>query len=43
MRDEVAALRSQDDFLGLWKSADPDLPIYKEAKTEDAAIRMEAR
>lgn len=36
--DEEAARRSYEDFLALWKNADPDLPIYKEAKAEYAAL-----
>jgi eukaryotic-like serine/threonine-protein kinase len=39
MHDEKAALKSYEDFLALWKNADPDLPIYKEAKTEYAVLR----
>jgi eukaryotic-like serine/threonine-protein kinase len=26
------------DFLALWKDADPDIPILKEAKTEYASL-----
>ncbi len=29
----------QDDFLGLWKDADPDIPILKEAKAEYAKLQ----
>lgn len=36
--DEEAARRSYEDFLALWKNADPDLPIYKEAKAEYVAL-----
>ena len=43
MHDEEAARKSYEDFLTLWKNADPDLPIYKEAKVEDAALGREAR
>ena len=39
MRDEWAARKSYADFLALWKNADPDLPIYKEAKREYASLR----
>jgi eukaryotic-like serine/threonine-protein kinase len=38
MHDEEAARKSYEDFLALWKSADPDLPIYREAKAEYAAL-----
>jgi hypothetical protein len=41
MHDEVATRESHRDFLALWKNADPDLPIYKEAKAEYAALRTE--
>jgi eukaryotic-like serine/threonine-protein kinase len=39
MHDESAARKSYEDFLALWKDADPDLPIYKEAKAEYAVLR----
>ena len=39
MHDEKAARKSYEDFLALWKNADPDLSIYKEAKAEYAALR----
>jgi len=39
MGDEAAALRSYETFLGLWKNADPDIPIYQQAKTEYAKLR----
>jgi hypothetical protein len=35
----VRALAAYKDFLTLWKDADPDIPILKEAKTEyEAAV-----
>ncbi len=37
--DHVAARKSYEDFLTLWKDADPDVPIYQQAKAEYAAIR----
>jgi serine/threonine protein kinase/tetratricopeptide (TPR) repeat protein len=37
--DKVAALKSYQNFLTLWKDADPDIPIYKQAKTEYAKLR----
>jgi hypothetical protein len=43
MHDEKAARKSYEDFLALWKNADPDLPIYKEAKAEYAALRKTAQ
>ena len=27
------------DFIGLWKDADPEIPILKQAKTEYAALQ----
>jgi tetratricopeptide (TPR) repeat protein len=38
MGDMAAARKSYQDFLTLWKDADPDIPIYKEAKTEYAKL-----
>jgi DNA-binding winged helix-turn-helix (wHTH) protein/tetratricopeptide (TPR) repeat protein len=43
MHDEEAARKSYEDFLALWKNADPDLPIYKQAKAEYAVLRKAAR
>jgi tetratricopeptide (TPR) repeat protein len=43
MHDEEAARKSYEDFLALWKNADPDLPIYKEAKAEYAVLRETAQ
>src|SRR5262249_40093743 len=43
MHDKEAARKSYEDFLALWKDADPDLPIYKEAKAEYAALRKTAQ
>jgi len=34
MGDKAAALKSYKDFLTLWKDADPDIPILKQAKAE---------
>ena len=39
MGDKDAARKSYEDFLTLWKDADPDLPIYKEAKAEYSRLR----
>jgi len=40
---EVAARRrtlaAYKDFLALWKDADPDIPILKEAKAEYAKLQ----
>ena len=37
--DTVKALAAYKDFLTLWKDADPDIPILKEAKTECAKLQ----
>jgi len=34
-----SARKTYEDFLALWKNADPDIPIYREAKTEYAQLR----
>ena len=34
MGNKDAARKSYDDFLNLWKDADSDVPIYREAKAE---------
>jgi hypothetical protein len=36
---DAEARKSYEDFLTLWKSADPDLPILKEAKSEYAKLQ----
>ncbi len=38
MGDTAAARKSYQDFLTLWKDADPDIPIYQQAKTEYARL-----
>jgi serine/threonine protein kinase/tetratricopeptide (TPR) repeat protein len=37
--DEAAARKSYETFLDLWKDADPDIPIYQQAKAEYAKLR----
>lgn len=37
--DRVKARAAYDEFLNLWKDADPDIPIYKEAKAEYAKLQ----
>jgi serine/threonine protein kinase/tetratricopeptide (TPR) repeat protein len=37
--DTAKAKAAYQDFFSLWKDADPDLPILKEAKTEYAKLR----
>lgn len=39
MGDNAAARKSYQDFLALWKDADPDTTIYKEAKAEYAKLQ----
>jgi tetratricopeptide (TPR) repeat protein len=39
MGDEEAARKSYQDFLTLWKDADPDIPIYRQAKAEYAKLK----
>jgi hypothetical protein len=41
MGDETAARKSYEDFLSLslWKDADPEIPIYQQAKAEYARLR----
>jgi eukaryotic-like serine/threonine-protein kinase len=36
--DEPAARNSYQTFLDLWKNADPDIPIYQQAKAEYAKL-----
>jgi DNA-binding winged helix-turn-helix (wHTH) protein/Flp pilus assembly protein TadD len=38
MGDEAAARKSYETFLDLWKDADPDIPIYQQAKAEYAKL-----
>jgi tetratricopeptide (TPR) repeat protein len=37
--DKAGARNSYEDFLALWKDADPDLPILKQAKAEYAQLK----
>jgi len=39
MGDNAAALKSYQNFLTLWKDADQDIPILKEAKAEFAKLQ----
>ena len=39
MGNEAATRKSYETFLDLWKSADPDTPIYQQAKAEYAKLR----
>ena len=37
--DSTRAKAAYQDFLTLWKNADPDIPILKEAKAEYAKLQ----
>jgi hypothetical protein len=37
--DTAKARTNYQDFFALWKDADPDIPILKEAKAEYAKLR----
>jgi hypothetical protein len=37
--DATKALIAYQDFLALWKDADPDIPILKDAKAEYAKLK----
>jgi len=39
MGDDAATRKSYETFLDLWKNADPDIPIYQQAKAEYAKLR----
>jgi len=39
MGDTAAARKSYQDFLSLWEDADPDIPVYGQAKAEHAKLR----
>ena len=39
MGDEIAARKSYETFLDVWKNADSDIPIYQQAKAEYAKLR----
>jgi tetratricopeptide (TPR) repeat protein len=41
MGDEASARKWYEDFLALWKDADPDVPVYQQAKAEYAKLRNE--
>jgi eukaryotic-like serine/threonine-protein kinase len=37
--DTAKAKKAYQDFLTLWKDADPDIPILKQAKAEYAKLK----
>jgi eukaryotic-like serine/threonine-protein kinase len=38
VRDENKAKAAYQDFLALWKNADPDIPTLKQARAEYARL-----
>ena len=38
-RDTIKAKTAYRDFLTLWKDADPDIPIFRDAKREYARLQ----
>jgi len=38
--DTTKARTAYQDFVGLWKDANPDIPILKEAKAEYAKLQQ---
>jgi tetratricopeptide (TPR) repeat protein len=43
MGDKASARKWYEDFLALWKDADPEVPIYQQAKAEYARLEKETR
>jgi eukaryotic-like serine/threonine-protein kinase len=41
MRDNVSARKFYEEFLNIWKDADPDLPVYRQAKAEYAQLQKQ--
>jgi eukaryotic-like serine/threonine-protein kinase len=39
MGDKGSASESYEEFLSIWKDADPDLPVYRQAKAEYAQLK----
>jgi tetratricopeptide (TPR) repeat protein len=39
MGNDASARESYEEFLNIWKDADPDLPIYRQAKAEYAQLK----
>ena len=37
--DSAGSHKADQDFFALWKDADPDIPILKEAKAEYAKLQ----
>ena len=43
MGDNASARKSYEEFLSIWKDADPDIPIYRQAKAEYAELQKKTR
>jgi tetratricopeptide (TPR) repeat protein len=39
MGDSASARESYEEFLSIWKDADPDIPVYRQAKAEYAKLK----
>ena len=39
MGDDAAARKSYEEFLTIWKDADPDIPIHRQAIAEYAQLK----
>jgi hypothetical protein len=39
MGDNASARESYEEFLTIWKDADPDVPVYRQAKAEYAQLK----
>ncbi len=39
MGDNASAHKSYEKFLSIWKDADPDIPVYRQAKAEYAQLK----
>jgi eukaryotic-like serine/threonine-protein kinase len=39
MGDSASARASYEEFLSIWKDADPDLPVYRQAKAEYSQLK----
>jgi eukaryotic-like serine/threonine-protein kinase len=40
MGDNASARKNYEEFLNTWKDADPDLPVYRQAKAEYAQLNL---
>ena len=40
MGDNASARKSYEEFLSIWKDADADLPVYRQAKAEYAKLKI---